>query len=122
MHFRPDVLARLMPQDFPYPPRLPPNWPTEARADAVQDELPIQLLCLPTYASWLNPAEKLWRKLYQELLHLHRYSADWEALKRAVGDFLTQFQGGSPALLRYIGLLPGQFVKDHQVGGVPSHT
>jgi len=33
----------------------------------------ITLVYLPTYAPWLNPIEKLWRKAYQEVLHLHRF-------------------------------------------------
>ena len=37
-------------------------------------QLPIQLVPLPTYASWCNPIEKLWRQLRQELLHLHRFA------------------------------------------------
>jgi transposase len=71
----------------------------------VQDELPIQLVFLPTYASWLNPIEKLWRWLRQEVLHLHRLSDDWPALKQAVWDFVAQFALGSLDLLRYVGLL-----------------
>jgi hypothetical protein len=106
VHFHPDVLARLQPQQFPYPPQLPPNWPTEPGPRAIHDDLPIRLLCLPTYASWLNPIEKLWRWLKQDLLHLHRLSDYWPELKAHVADFLDQFQSGSPDLLRYVGLLP----------------
>jgi hypothetical protein len=107
VHFHPDVLARLQPQDFfPWPPKVPPNWPTQPSAKAIQDDLPIRLLLLPTYASWLNPIEKLWRWLKQHVLHLHRLSGDWQALKQAVADFLDGFKHNSPELLRYVGLLP----------------
>jgi hypothetical protein len=107
VHFHPDVLARLQPQDFfPWPPKVPPNWPTEPGPKAIQDDLPIRLLLLPTYASWLNPIEKLWRWLKQEALHLHRMSDDWAALKQFAASFLDRFQNGSPQLLRYVGLLP----------------
>jgi len=107
VHFHPDVLARLQPQDFfPWHPKTPPNWPTEPSAKAVKDHLPIRLLLLPTYASWLNPIEKLWRWLKQDVLHLHRKSDDWQALKQTVADFLDGFKDGSPELLRYVGLLP----------------
>lgn len=107
VHFHPDVLVRLQPQDFfPRPPKVPSNWPTEPRAKAVQDNLPIRLLLLPTYASWLNPIEKLWRKLKQDVLHLHRLSDNWQELKQAVTDFLDGFNNGSPQLLRNTGLLP----------------
>ena len=107
VHLHPDVLARLQPQDFfPGPPKVPPNWPTKPKPGAIQDNLPIRLLLLPTYASWLNPIEKLWRWLKQDVLHLHRMSGDWPALKQAVADFLDGFKNGSPELLRYAGLLP----------------
>jgi transposase len=106
VHFHPDVLARLQPQQWPYPFSVPPHWSTEPSTRAVQDELPIQLLCLPTYASWCNPIEKLWRWLKQDILHLHRLSSDWDQLKLKLAAFLDQFQLGSPQLLRYVGLLP----------------
>lgn len=106
IHFHPDVLARLQPQHFPCPPKLPPFWSTEPTHKAVQDNLPIQLLCLPTYASWLNPIEKLWRWLKQDVLHLHRLSDDWLGLKQRVRNFLNQFTDGSDRLLTYVGLLP----------------
>jgi hypothetical protein len=106
IHFHPDVLAPLQPQQFPFPPKLPPTWPTAPSKKAVHDELPIQLLCLPTYASWLNPIEKLWRWLKQDILHLHRLSSDWPALKHLVADFLDRFTSGSLDLLSYVGLLP----------------
>ena len=106
VHFHPDVLACLQPQQFPFPPRLPGNWPTSPSPKAKQGNLPIQLLTLPTYASWLNPIEKLWRWLKQEVLHLHRFSDDWPGLRVAIADFLDQFTSGSDSLLRYVGLLP----------------
>ncbi|MBK9335612.1 MAG: transposase [Lewinellaceae bacterium] len=33
--------------------------------------LPVQLHFLPTYASWLNPIEKVWKMLKQDLVHNH---------------------------------------------------
>jgi len=110
VHFHPDVLARLQPQEFfPWSPKMPPNWPTEPSPKAIHDNLPIRLLLLPTYASWLNPIEKLWRWLKQDVIHLHRMSDDWEGLKQEVADFLDEFKDGSPELLRYVGLLPDYF-------------
>lgn len=106
VHFHPDVLCRLQPQHFPWPPYVPPNWPTEPRPRAVRDSLPVQLLCLPTYASWLNPIEKLWRWLKQDIVHLHRCADDWAGLKALVEAFLDRFSTGSSDLLRYVGLLP----------------
>lgn len=107
IHFHPDVLARLQPQSFyPAPPKVPHNWPTTPRQRAIQDNLPIRLLLLPTYASWANPIEKLWRWLKQDVLHLHRMSDDWPGLKRLVSGFLDGFRGEAAPLLRYTGLLP----------------
>lgn len=106
VHFHVDSIARLEKQDFPWPPYVPPHWPKEPAAKAVQDNLPIRLLCLPTYASWLNPIEKLWRWLKQEVLHMHPYSDDWPAIKQHVASFLDRFSSGSDELLHYVGLLP----------------
>lgn len=104
MHFHPDVLAALQPQQFPFGVSKPGNWPEEPRAKAKRLNLPIRLLTLPTYASWTNPIEKLWRYLKQEVLHLHRYGDDWEGLKGAVIQFLQELAKPSPDLLRYVGL------------------
>jgi len=106
VHVHPDVLVRLQPQHSPFWPHIPDNWPAQARPRAVHDALPIQLCFLPTYSPWLNPIEKLWRWLRQQVLHLHRFSDDWERLKRRVLDFIAQFELGSLPLLRYVGLLP----------------
>jgi hypothetical protein len=38
----------------------------------------ITLVALPTYAPWLNPVEKVWRKWYQEVLHLHPWVNAWD--------------------------------------------
>jgi len=106
VHFHPDVLAPLQPQHWPFPPTLPPSWSAMPTRLAPTEPLPIQLVCLPTYASWLNPIEKLWRWLRQDVLHLHRLANDWLALRQAVTTFLDQFAQGSTALLHYVGLLP----------------
>jgi len=66
----------------------------------------IILLPLPTYSSWWNPIEKVWRKLRQERLHLHRYSQAWPTLKEWVAAFFDQFANGSEEILRYTGLKP----------------
>jgi DDE superfamily endonuclease len=106
IHFHPDLLARLTEQQWPYPFNRPSNWPLLPSSQAIHANLPIQLLCLPTYASWCNPIEKLWRYLRQELLHLHRHTDDWPHLRHLVADFLDQFHQPSPSLLHYVGLLP----------------
>ena len=106
VHVHPDVLARLQAQTSPFWPKVPPNWPKEPHRAAKRDQLPVQLIFLPTYASWLNPIEKLWRHLRQTVLHLHRASDDWLTLKQRVLDFMAQFHAGSLPLLHYVGLLP----------------
>lgn len=86
------------------------NWYNVHNHSDVQQtavEEGIDLVYLPTYAPWLNPIEKLWRKAYQEVLHLHRYGDRWPELKERMATFLDQYASGSPHLLRYVGLLPG---------------
>jgi DDE superfamily endonuclease len=106
IHFHPDVLAALEPQRTSWELKTPPSWPTEPSPRAKRLNLPIQLLPLPTYASWCNPIEKVWRWLKQELLSLHRYADDWPTLKQKVKEFLDRFRNGSEELLRYVGLTP----------------
>ena len=60
---------------------------------------------LPTYAPWLNPIEKLWRWLRQDVLKMHRLAEDWRAVRGRVRAFLDQFAAGSERLLEYVGLL-----------------
>lgn len=60
---------------------------------------------LPVTAYWLNPIDKLWRKLHQEVLHLHRVADDWKGLVQAIRTFLDQFATGLQQLLHYVGLL-----------------
>jgi transposase len=84
------------------------NWPVHQHAEvlAAASASGIELLWLPTYAPWTNPIEKLWRWLKQDLLHHHRRADQWRELQAQVWAWLDQFAGPSPALLRYVGLLP----------------
>ena len=104
VHFHPDVLAALEPQATRWARKTPSNWPTQPSAKAKRLNLPLQLLPLPTYASWCNPIEKFWRKLQQEVLHLHREADDWQALREKILLFLKQHETASQELLRYVGL------------------
>lgn len=110
VHFHPDLLVALQPQTPLTPFVTPPSWPTDADPAARQRwgtwQLPIRLVALPTYASWLNPIEKLWRKLRQEVTHLHLWADDLPGMRTAIDAFLAQFATGSLDLLRYTGLLP----------------
>jgi len=83
------------------------NWPVHKLPEVMQSMQDNHLtpLFLPTYASWLNPIEKLWRWLKQDILHLHALANDLETLRSQVRDFLDSFASGSDLLLRYVGLL-----------------
>jgi hypothetical protein len=84
------------------------NWSIHKNPEvlgALQQWPQVQPVWLPTYAPWLNPIEKLWRWLRQDVLKLHRLADDWKALRGRVRGWLDQFQGGSQRLLEYVGLL-----------------
>jgi transposase len=83
------------------------NWPVHKLPQPMRAMLDHKLtpLFLPTYASWLNPIEKLWRWLKQKVLHLHQFAHRLDKIRELVNGFLDQFQSGSDDLLRYVGLL-----------------
>jgi len=83
------------------------NWPvhhSEPVLLALAQHPRLQVISLPTYAPWLNPIEKLWRKFRQELDYLHRLADAWESFQQRVHQFFDQFAARSPSLLRYVGL------------------
>lgn len=84
------------------------NWPVHFHDDvlAALVDSKIILVPLPTYAPWTNPMEKVWRKLYQEILHLHDFADRWSELKAEVDAWLGEFADGSTELLHYVGLHP----------------
>jgi hypothetical protein len=108
VHFHPDVLVALEPQQTPFAFPRPKDWADQPSPTAIKRwadlRLPIQFVPLPTYASWCNPIEKLWRKLKQDILHLHRQADDLPTLRARVLAFLHQFASGSTDLLHYVGL------------------
>jgi len=83
------------------------NWPVHKLPEVLEAlrEQGLTPLFLPVYASWLNPIEKLWHWLRQEVLHLHPLANRLEQLRALVRAFLDRFQNGSDDLLRYVGLL-----------------
>jgi hypothetical protein len=84
------------------------NWSIHGHPEVVEAIAAypqIEPVWLPTYAPWLNPIEKLWRWLRQDILKLHRLASDPKGLRQRVNGFLDQFTEGSYALLRYVGLL-----------------
>jgi DDE superfamily endonuclease len=84
------------------------NWSIHTHEDvlgALSRWPRIEPIWLPTDAPWLNPIEKLWRWLRQDVLKLHRLAGDWPSLRGRVNQSLGQFATGSQELLRYVGLL-----------------
>ena len=84
------------------------NWSIHRHTDVQQvlREMPrLEPVWLPTYAPWLNPIEKLWHWLRRDVLKRHRLSDDWTQVRLHVNAFLDQFAHGSPALLRFVGLM-----------------
>ena len=83
------------------------NWNIHTHPDvlrALEESPRITPVWLPTSAPWLNPMERLWRWLRQDILKMQRWVEDWPQVKQRVRDFLDQFAHGSAALLRYVGL------------------
>lgn len=84
------------------------NWNIHTHPDvreALEAHPRIKPVWLPTYAPWLNPIEKLWRWVRQDVLKMHRWVEDWPLVKQRVRHFLDQFTHGSSELLEYVGLL-----------------
>lgn len=107
IHFHANLMAVLLPQMPAFAKPTPPEWTGKlSKKIGTLAKLPIEIVQLPTYASWTNPIEKLWRWARQSVIHLHRLSNDWQALQDKVLAFMEQFKGGSHPLLRYVGLLP----------------
>ena len=67
IHWHPSVQAALAKEDqqfCQYPIKLPISWKdVKPKKKYIGMNLNIQPVYLPTYASWLNPIEKLWRWL-----------------------------------------------------------
>ena len=107
IHFHANLMAALLPEAREFPKPTPPNWTgTSSKKIGKLAKLPIEIIQLPTYASWTNPIEKLWRWVRQSVIHLHRLSNDWTGLQEKVLSIMEQFKNGSQDLLRYVGLLP----------------
>jgi len=106
VHFHPEVLSALVEQEYPFPYLLPKAWAgvkPSGRHSGLQ--LPIQLVALPTYASWLNPTEKIWRTAKQQRLHNHSSANNFKELIKGVGDFLMGLEAPSRKTLSFTGLL-----------------
>ena len=112
-HFDHQTLQRFYAADeaaYPHAAQLfliQDNWPVHQQAEllAALRGSKFTLVPLPTYAPWLNPIEKVWRKLYAEVLHLHPWAQDWPTLQARVQTWLDRWAEPSRDLLRYCGLL-----------------
>ena len=83
------------------------NWSIHSHPEvleALKQWPQVEPVWLPTYAPWLNPIEKLWRWLRQDVLKLHRLANSWPELRGRVHAFLDQFAQGSTRLLEHVGL------------------
>ena len=84
------------------------NWPVHFHPDLLLALLgqPHLSAALAHLCSWTNPTEKVWLRLYQELLHHHDFGDHWLDLQAAVQDWLDQCDDHPLDLLRYVGLSP----------------
>lgn len=83
------------------------NWPVHTHPvvqHALEQDPRIRVLPLPTYAPWLNPIEKLWRLVRQEVAHAHPWCDDFRQFQATIREKLEEFTTGSPRLLQYCGL------------------
>lgn len=92
------------------------NWPIHFHPDVLTavSANKLTLLCLPTYASWLNPIEKLWRWLRQDVLHDHDDAKSFKRLRKRVAAWLEQFSQRSLNLLYYVGILTADELDSYQ--------
>jgi hypothetical protein len=105
VHFHPDVIEALRPQQCPYPYPLPAAWrDIKPSGKYASLQLNIELVPLPTYASWLNPVEKVWKWLKRELLHNHAFAGNFNELKELVGRFLIKVKDLGHIMLSAVGL------------------
>ena len=80
------------------------NWPVHQHPNAwryLEADPRVQVLWLPTYAPWLNPAEKVWKWVRQKLAHMHAFADDLRDLRERLDQLLS---GANPAaILQYTG-------------------
>ena len=105
-HWHPNLRAALQEQLYPFRTNLPQSWAQiKPQKKYIGKNLPVQMVHLPTYASWLNPIEKLWRWLKQDLTHQHRLTDDFKMLKQKVIEWVAKEEHQFDKLLKYVGLL-----------------
>lgn len=122
VHFHPELQSCLTTQTQPFGVKLPPSWSKiKPSGKHTNWQLPIQMISLPTYASWLNPIEKLWKLLKKELTNQLAKPDDIDLLKSQAERFFAQFEQGSQRLLRFCGLTgkDNQFYEDLLAANAP---
>jgi hypothetical protein len=107
LHFHVDILEQLQPQSYPWGFYRPDSWPDPSDAAQTDGRLPIELVMFPTYSSWLNPIERLWRHLRRKVLKMHGLAKRFGDLVSRVGDFLARYATPSEDLLRLLSLSGG---------------
>lgn len=83
------------------------NWPNHGHpkvAQALARQSRVRVLWLPTYAPWLNPADKVWRWTRQRVTHAHPWSDDFREYRAQIRAEFATLEAGSTELLRYTGL------------------
>lgn len=104
------AFVRRLDQEYPQAERIHliwDNWPVHSahEVQAVLAQLPrVHVVALPTYAPWLNPIEKLWRRFRQNFSAMHQMASDWKQLRTQAQAFFEQFAAGSLDLLHSVGL------------------
>jgi hypothetical protein len=108
VHFHPDVLVALEPHTTRWAFSRPGNGPATPSGRAVRRAAdvrrPIQLMLLPTDASWHRLIEQLGRWMRQEVTRVHRWATDRDQVRSHLDAFFASFATGSPKLLQYVGL------------------
>lgn len=82
------------------------NWPVHSHPrawEAIAADARIHVLWLPTYAPWLNPAEKVWKWLRQQLTHMHAFADCFTDLRSKLERTLREAAQNPQAILRYTG-------------------
>jgi DDE superfamily endonuclease len=103
---------RRMSSSFPLAERIYlvwDNWPVHTHPivqAALQKDIRIHVVELPSYAPWLNAIEKLWRLVRQEVAHAHPWCDDFHLYRAALAAKFDEFAFGSQRLLHYCGLSP----------------
>ena len=82
------------------------NWFVHRHQDtqrAIAIDPRMEVLWLPTYAPWLNPAEKIWKWVRQRRVHMHALGGNLAQLRALVDATLGRAAQAPQELLRYTG-------------------